>query len=80
MDVLNGNDHDNEFKEKKWRITRYKEIFKVVQSEYFSYVYCYFIFSNYEKGITHSVSIWQSFGKIQSLLVTGGLCPIYRPI
>ena len=32
MNVLNGNDHDNEIKEEKSRVTRHKKIFKVVQS------------------------------------------------
>ena len=41
---------------RKWRIIRCKEIFKMVWSEYFSYVHCYNISSNYEKGIIHSVS------------------------
>ena len=54
--ILGGDDHVNELKEEKLKITRHKEIFKVVQSEYFSYVHCYSISSNYEKGITHSVS------------------------
>ena len=54
-DILGGDDHVNELKEEKLKITRHKEIFKVVQSEYFSYVHCYSISSNYEKEITHSV-------------------------
>ena len=38
------------------KIIRCEEIFKVVQSKYFSYVHCYIISFNYEKEITHSVS------------------------
>ena len=48
-----------------------KEIFKVVRSEFFSYIHCYNISSNYEKGITHSVSnlaeFWQDKNLSRSL-------------
>ena len=53
MSVLDDNDHDKELKEEKLRVTRHKIFFKVVQSEYFSYVHCDNISSNYEKWITH---------------------------
>ena len=56
MGVLDGNDYGNELKEKKWRIMKCKEVFKVVQSDYFSYVHCYNISSNYEKRVIHSIS------------------------
>ena len=55
-DVLDDYDHDDELNNDKMRIIRCKEIFKLVQSKYFSYFHCYVISSNYKKGITHSVS------------------------
>ena len=61
MGVLDDNNHGNELDEAKLRIIRCKEIFKVVQSKYFSYIHCYNISSNYEKGITHSVSNFADF-------------------
>ena len=63
MGVLDDNDHDNELNEDKLKIIRCKEVFKVVQSEYFSYIHCYNISSNYGKGITRLVlnlaEFWQ---------------------
>ena len=56
MGVLNDNSCGSECGEAKLGLTTCKEIFKVVQSKYFSYIHCYDISSNYEKGITHSVS------------------------
>ena len=56
MGVLDDNSRGSELSEAKLRITRCLEIFKVLQSKYFSYIYYYDISSNYEKGITHSVS------------------------
>ena len=53
--VLNDDDHSDELNNDKMGIMGCKEIFKVVQSKYFSYIHCYSISSNYEKGITHSV-------------------------
>ena len=82
--ILGGDDHVNEIKEEKLKVTRHKKIFKVVQSEYFSYVYYYSISFNYEKGITHSVSnlaeFWQGEKKKRRRsLVMGGFALFIDP-
>ena len=40
-DVLDDYDHNDELNNNKMIRIRCKEIFKVVQSKYFSYVHCY---------------------------------------
>ena len=57
MNVLDGNDHDNELKEEKLRVIRHKENFKVVRSCISPYAHCYEISSNYENS--NLIEFWQ---------------------
>ena len=75
MNVLDGNDHDNELKEEKLRAIRHKEFLKWFRVKFPSTSTVMKFPLTMRKRLHTQSQIWQSFGKIKVSLGHWGALP-----